>query len=190
MNDSNLLQTLGQVSAGSAGEVLRDHLRGMVRQMITDVIAEEVTELCGPKHQPTGGDFYRAGTAPGSVIHDGGRESIVRPRVRQINDDGRSQEVTLATYEAARCPELLRDSITRALIAGVSTRDIATTQKKEAPGLSKSNVSRHWQSVGHQFVDQLRGNTLHRNLLSTNAIENSFLNTRRKIGRVTRSLAA
>jgi len=29
-------------------------------------------------------------------------------------------------------------------------------------------------------------NTLHRNLLSTNAIENSFLNTRRKIGRVTR----
>lgn len=29
-------------------------------------------------------------------------------------------------------------------------------------------------------------NTLHRNLLSTNAIENSFRNTRRKIGRVTR----
>lgn len=29
-------------------------------------------------------------------------------------------------------------------------------------------------------------NTLHRNLLSTKAIENSFMNTRRKIGRVTR----
>lgn len=29
-------------------------------------------------------------------------------------------------------------------------------------------------------------NTLHRNLLSTNAIENSFRNTRRKLGRVTR----
>ena len=29
-------------------------------------------------------------------------------------------------------------------------------------------------------------NTLHRNLVSTNAIENSFMNTRRKIGRVTR----
>ena len=88
MNDSNLLQTLGQVSSGSAGEVLRDHLRGLVRQMITDVIAEEVTELCGPKHQPTGGDLYRAGTAPGSVIYDGERESIARPRVRQKKDDG------------------------------------------------------------------------------------------------------
>ncbi len=58
MNDSNLLQTLGQVSSGSAGEVLRDHLRGMVRQMITDVIAEEVTELCGPQHRPAGGNMY------------------------------------------------------------------------------------------------------------------------------------
>lgn len=29
-------------------------------------------------------------------------------------------------------------------------------------------------------------NALHRSLLSTNAIENSFLNTRRKLGRVTR----
>jgi putative transposase len=29
-------------------------------------------------------------------------------------------------------------------------------------------------------------NTLHRSLLSTNAIENSFLNTRRRLGRVTR----
>jgi hypothetical protein len=29
-------------------------------------------------------------------------------------------------------------------------------------------------------------NTLHRSLLSTNTIENTFLNTRRKLGRVTR----
>ena len=87
MNDSNLLQTLGQVSSESAGDVLRDHLRGMVRQMTTDVIAEEVTELWGSKHSPTDGDMYRAGTAPGSVIHDGERESIMRPRVRQKNHD-------------------------------------------------------------------------------------------------------
>jgi transposase-like protein len=132
----------------------------MVRQMITDVIAEEVTELCGPKHRPTGGDIYRAGTALGSVIHDGRREPISRPRVRQMSDSGSSREVTLASYEAARCPEQLRDSITKALIAGVSTRDVATTQQEEAPGLSKSNVSRHWQTVGHKFVDQLRSKDL------------------------------
>ena len=160
MNDSNLLQTLGQVSSVSAGEVLRDHLRGAVRQMISDVIAEEVTELCGPKHRPAGGGMYRAGTAPGSVIHEGEHQPVNRPRVRQKNEDGSSQEVTFATYQAARCPEQLRDSIPRALIAGGSTRDVATTQKGEAPGVSKSNVSRHWQSVGHKFVDELRSKDL------------------------------
>ena len=129
MNDFNLLQMLGQASSGSAGEVLRDHLRGMVRQLLTDVIAEEVTELCGPKHQPTGGDMYRAGTFPGRVIYEGQREAVVRPRVRQRNSDGSSEEVKLSTYEAACCPDQLRESITKALIAGVSARDLATTQK-------------------------------------------------------------
>jgi len=42
----------------------------------------------------------------------------------------------------------------------VSTRDVATTQKEKAPGLSKSNVSRYWQSVGHKFVDELRSKDL------------------------------
>lgn len=32
--------------------------------------------------------------------------------------------------------------------------------KPNSPGVSKSNVSRHWQSVSHQFVDQLRGTDL------------------------------
>jgi len=32
MNESNPLQSLGQVSAGEAAEILRDHLRGCVRQ--------------------------------------------------------------------------------------------------------------------------------------------------------------
>ena len=30
-------------------------------------------------------------------------------------------------------------------------------QGEKAPGVSKSNVSRHWQTVGHKFVEQLRG---------------------------------
>ena len=42
----------------------------------------------------------------------------------------------------------------------------------------------HAELIALQSLDV--PNTLHRNLLSTNAIENSFLNTRRKIGRVTR----
>ena len=65
MNDSNLLQTLGQVSSESASEVFRNSLRGLVRQMISDVMADEVTELCGRKHRPAGGDVYRNGSSLG-----------------------------------------------------------------------------------------------------------------------------
>lgn len=58
VNDSNLLQTLGQVSSESASAVFRNHLRGLVRRMISDVMAEKVIELCGAKHQPSGGALY------------------------------------------------------------------------------------------------------------------------------------
>ncbi|MFT7633148.1 MAG: putative transposase, partial [Mariniblastus sp.] len=42
-----------------------------------------------------------------------------------------------------------------ALMHGVSTRDVKK-MKPNSPGVGKSNVSRHWQSVGHKFVEALR----------------------------------
>ena len=48
MEEFNLLKRLGQVSAGEAAEVFREHLRGAVLGMMTDVMAMEVEELCGP----------------------------------------------------------------------------------------------------------------------------------------------
>jgi transposase-like protein len=159
MTESNLLQSLGQVSACEAGEVFRDYLRGCVRQMMSEVMAAEVSELCGPKHSPADGDTYRAGSSPGRVLHEGQREEVTRPRVRCRLSDGSSQEVSLATYQSACDPQQLKASILTALMAGVSTRELKKVQPK-SPGVSKSNVSRHWQSVGHQFVDELRSKRL------------------------------
>lgn len=42
----------------------------------------------------------------------------------------------------------------------VSSRNVAMTQDASTLGFSKSNVSRHWKKVGHQFVDRLRGHNL------------------------------
>ena len=159
MDDCNIFETLGQVSSGDAGTIFRDFLRGSVRQMICEVMAAEVNELCGPKHHPGEGDHYRAGTSPGRVLVDGEREELVRPRVRRVNDSGVSHEVPLATYQAACDPEHLTASIVQALASGVSTREIKNV-KPNSPGASKSNVSRHWQEVGHLFVEQLRGKDL------------------------------
>ncbi len=112
MHDSILLQTLGQVSGLDAGEVFRTHLRGCVLQMISEVMAEEVTALCGTKHHPSDDDYFRSGSS-GRVLIDGEREQIVRPRVRQRQDEG-SSEVPLQTYQAASCPRELQQSIVTA----------------------------------------------------------------------------
>lgn len=156
---SNLYETLGQVSSTDAGQIFRDHLRGCVRQMICEVMSAEVDELCGAKHQPSDSDHFRAGSSPGRVILDGERESVVRPRVRKRSSAGGSEEAVLATYQAACDPSQLQDSIVTALMHGVSTRDVEKI-KPNSPGVGRSNVSRLWQSVGHKFVDELRGRDL------------------------------
>ena len=156
--ESNLYHVLGQVSSEEAVQIFREHLRGFVRHMISEVMAAEVEELCGPKHHPSASDHYRAGSSSGRVLLDGERESVVRPRVRKRSEGG-SEEVTLSTYEAARDPRQLQDSIIVALSHGVSTRDVKKL-KPNSPGVGKSNVSRHWQSVGHKFVDELRSRDL------------------------------
>jgi len=159
MDESKLLSELGQASSSEAGVVFRDFLRGCVRQMLSDVMAAEVTELCGAKHDPSDSDCFRAGSSPGRVLHEGQREEVLRPRVRRKRADGSSSEVPLASYESANNPDALRDSIVNALISGVSTREVRQTHPK-SPGVGRSNVSRLWQSVGHKFVDALRGKDL------------------------------
>jgi len=65
---SNPYQSLGQVSSSDAGQIFRDHLRGCVRQMICEVMAVEVDELCGVKHQPSDSEHFRAGSSPGRIV--------------------------------------------------------------------------------------------------------------------------
>jgi transposase-like protein len=155
MDDCNIFETLGQVSSSEAGSIFRNFLRGSVRQMICEVMAAEVNELCGPKHWPNDSGYVRAGSSSGRVVVEERREELIRPRVRQKAADGTQQEVKLATYQAANDPDQLTASIVQALASGVSTREMQNV-KPESPGVSKSNVSRHWQQVGHKFVDEFR----------------------------------
>ncbi len=159
MNEVTLLQTLGQVSASETGEVFRDFLRGHVREMICEVMASEVTELCGPKHDPSPSDHYRAGSSSGRVLYEGEREEVVRPRVRQKSSDGASHEVELTSYRVAKDPEQLQAQIVQAIVSGVSARSIEEI-KPNSPGVKRSNVSRLWQEAGSKFIEQLRGKDL------------------------------
>jgi transposase-like protein len=159
MNEVSLLQSLGQVSASQTAEIFRDFLRGHVREMICEVMAAEVTELCGLKHSSSTSDHYRAGSCPGRVLVEGEREEVVRPRVRRKGEDGSSCEVELATYRLAKDPAQLQAQIIQAIVTGVSGRSMQDLKPK-SPGVSRSSVSRLWESAGGKFVETLRGKDL------------------------------
>jgi transposase-like protein len=127
--------------------------------MISEVLAAEVTELCGPKHKPNESTSYRAGSSPGRVLYEGEREEIVRPRVRKRAADGSSEEVELSTYRTANDPEQLQQAVIQAVVSGVSTRQVREVKPK-SPGVGRSNVSQLWQEAGSRLVDELRSRDL------------------------------
>lgn len=158
MDEHSFLRQLGQVSSSEVGEVFRDFVRGQVRVLVSEVMAAEVSELCGPKHSPAS-EHFRGGSAPGRVLIEGEREEVIRPRVRQRQSDGRSQEVTLESYRAASDPAQLQADVVRALMSGVSTREMSNVKPK-SPGVGRTKVSQLWEQAGSRLVEQLRGRDL------------------------------
>lgn len=159
MDEHSFLSQLGQVSASEVGEVFRDFVRGQARVLVSEVLAAEVAELCGPKHAPSGGEHYRSGSAPGRVLIEGEREEITRPRVRQRQADGSSCEITLESYRAANDPQQLQEDILRAITAGVSTRGVSQLKPK-SPSSGRTSVSRLWEEAGSRLIDELRSRDL------------------------------
>lgn len=131
-------------------------LRGAVREYVCRVIAAEVETLCGaPYHPDPSKGCCRAGSAPGSVLFEGRREEVKRPRVRKLKADGGSEEVPLLSYAAAREPSELRAILLRALCGGVSTREQKSVHP-EIPSASKSSVSRLWVREGALIFQAFR----------------------------------
>ena len=156
MKEATLLGALGQVGSGEAGAIFRGFIHEAVRSSFIDVMLKEVETLCGPSYRPFAGNQpYRSGSAPGVCILDGCSERVVRPRVRHKTANG-SEEMRLASYNAAKDAGAVREAILRALVAGVSGRE----QKRlypESPLTSKSSVSRLWVKEGAKKIEELRG---------------------------------
>jgi transposase-like protein len=134
----------------------------MARLTIVRVFEAETESLCGELYRPDeGAEFFRAGSASGSVLHEGRKEEVRRPRVRRRKADGKSEEVRLRSYEAAQERGHLEEMMVEALCAGVSTRE----QKRvhpQSPSASKSSVSRLWQREGAKMFEEFRARDLHR----------------------------
>ena len=151
------LAALGAVGLSEAGEAFRSFLRGCVREMLCEVMAQEVAELCGPRYRPSEeAEHVRAGSAPGTVLVDGRGVKVKRPRVRRRKAESGSEEVQLATYRSAQEPGELREHILAALLTGVSSREQRRLHGSKTRGTSRSEVSRLWQREGRRILEEFR----------------------------------
>jgi transposase-like protein len=171
-----VLSALEQAKSVDFEQELLAKARAAARHVLTQAMSEEVTALCGDKYRPAEEtDCVRAGSAPGSVYLDSGSEKIIRPRVRKMNAEGASEEVQLASYQAAQNEFLLMESILEAMQLGVSTRS-ANRVTGTKHGCSKSAVSRQWKEMGAVYFKELRERSLADNEWVVLMLDGVFLN--------------
>ncbi len=158
MSKLSTLDLIRQLDSHEAGETFRTFICSEIRKLIVETIADEVTALCGPAYRPSpDSPCRRGGSAVGSVMLDGRREKVRRPRVVRDDAAGRREE-RLASYEASRNGDHVRERILRALVAGVASRDQAGLHP-DFPA-SRSEISRLWIVEGRQRLEQFRSRDL------------------------------
>lgn len=139
-------------------EIFRDYLRQSIREALWDLMQEEVEQLCGASHRRVEkGSYRRAGSENGVFYHHGGKEAVVRPRVRQKRGDGSECEQPLVSYRQARSMTNIEEEVYQRMSEGVSTRGCARMSQRS---ISAASASRLWVEGSLQKLDELRGRDL------------------------------
>ncbi len=106
------------------------------------LLADEVTQRCGQRHERVAGrQATRFGHQPGFITIAGQKVSIDKPRVRYT--DGRG-EAELERYQLLQSPEALPQAALEHLVNGVSTRRYERVVQLASAGfgVKRSSVSR------------------------------------------------
>jgi len=160
VDQGNVLERLGQVEAEDVGQVFREYLRGVSREMLTKVMTDEIEALCGPAYRPdTEASCYRSGSAPGYAYMESRREAVQRPRVRRRKAKGTTEEVELRSYRAAQDPGEVHRLLIEAMLAAGSMRKVGKLMNRQR-GTSRSQLSRLWCEVGREKFAELRHRSL------------------------------
>jgi putative transposase len=127
--------------------------------VLTAMMDEDVTALCGPKgrHDPQR-TAVRHGSEAGSVTLGGRRVPVRRPRVRGTNGG----ELAVATYEQFSSTEILGRMAMERMLAKLSTRryrlglePVGAPVEAKATSTSKSAVSRRFVQATEKALAKL-----------------------------------
>ena len=157
MKENEKMQRLLQAGKEEARELFESFLTAAAREALLRVTLAEVEDLCGARYErDRDTPFFRAGSATSPVYVKGRPEELTRPRVRRRKEDGGSVEVMLKTLKVAQDPESWEEALTAATLCGVSTRDQQRLHPEELKGLSKSAISRLWQTKAKEVAEEMQ----------------------------------
>jgi putative transposase len=150
----------GQVQLPETAQEFHAMLREMTRKAVLTLFEQEVSELCGPSHgRGNEREVYRAGGVESTVHIDTRKEILRRPRVRRQTATG-SEEVTLKSWTLAKDPQQWEEAMYRAVLCGVSTRNVSSLREEETRGESRSNLSRLWSRKAADLVEEIQKSEL------------------------------
>jgi len=139
-------------------EIVESKLRGAALAMVEGLFLEEIEKLCGPKFSRKKEELcHRGGSDPGSVILQGQRVQVSKPRLKR-----EGEEIGLQTYSALQGYDLLSERVKNHMLAGVSTReyDDLLEDVQGGLGLSKSTVSRAFLRGSKQCLEEINNRDL------------------------------
>ena len=117
------------------------------------MFAKKVDRLCGPAYRRhADSSAHRAGSSPGSVLIDGQRVPVQKPRVKSFS-----------------IPTLWSNVMEVMLSSGVSTRDFNTIHKPLPGGkelLSKSKVSQAFIKASEASYQELNSRVTYPGIIS------------------------
>jgi len=157
--DTSLLAVPGQVSV-AMDEIAADMREGLLAlavgaglQVMTELMAADVTAVCGPKgrHDPDRA-ATRHGTERGSVTLGGRRVPVDRPRVRATRGGGGGGEVPVPAYELFNSTELLGKMAMERMLGGLSTRRYPVGLEPVGDQVEQTSRSTSKSAVSRKFV--------------------------------------
>jgi len=140
---------LGEL-AGAAKEGLLALSVGVGLGVLTELMAEEVEDVVGPKgRHDADRAAVRHGHEDGSVTLGGRRVPVQRPRVRAADGSG---EVATSTYAHFADRDPLTKVVLEQMLAGVSTRRFTRTREPVGQDALDAERSTSKSAVSREFV--------------------------------------
>lgn len=147
---------LFQVSSNTSEQVrqiVEGRIRSSILNLIYDLFEDELSQLCGERYaRHRSAAYQRAGSDRGSVLAQGQKLQVRKPRVKKSGHD-----VRLRTYSALQSYDMLCNRVLNHAMSGVSSRNYNNLLDEIAggTGLSKSSVSRAFNKSSREALESM-----------------------------------